>query len=36
MQEVFGSKIFDPLFSSHPQAKQSLLEKVVPIKGDLC
>ena len=35
MNEIFGSKIFKPLFQSRPELLQVIKERVIPIKGDL-
>ena len=34
-KEIFGSKIFKPLFERRPELLQVIRERIVPIKGDL-
>ena len=35
MKEIFGSKIFKPLFTKRPELLQVVRERIIPIKGDL-
>jgi hypothetical protein len=35
MKEIFGAKIFVPLFTERPEMIKIIKERVIPISGDL-
>ena len=35
MKEIFGAKIFVPLFTERPELLKIIKERVIPVSGDL-